>query len=266
MREREFAHLRPGSLARHLRVYALDRLGRAAYEQLTPAQLRATRTSDTAFVFGSGRSLLDITGDQWRRISDCNIVSLREFPRQSWVRADYHLTSEVDFLDEYARRLRENPLYAETVFVVQGGFRALSGNELIGRRLLRSGSRIVRFHRRGRGVNAPPSRSLGSGLVHGYSSIFDGVNLAYVLGFRRIVLAGVDLYNKEYFWLPEGVARDYEKIPLDAKDPFAGADAITAMMGDWHDFFAAAGVELLVMNPRSRLAERLPVFRGFDDR
>jgi hypothetical protein len=258
-------YARPSAVKMQAGLWLADRLGRRHYEALSEEELRATRTSDTAFVFGSGRSLLDITDDEWGRIAECNTISLREFPRQQWVRADYHLTSEVDFLEEYAQRLRDNPLYADTVFVVQGGFRAIRGNALIGRRLLRPGSRVFRFHRCGRGVTVPPSRSFSRGLVHGYNSIFDSVNFAYLLGFRRIVLAGVDLYNKEYFWLAAGEARTYEKTPLRAEDPWVAAGPITEMMGDWHDLFAAEGVELLVLNPRSRLAERLPVYRRPDD-
>jgi hypothetical protein len=253
-------YARPLAVKMQARLWFADRLGRRHYDSLSEEELRATRTSDTAFVFGSGRSLVDITDDEWQRIAECNTISLREFPRQQWVRVDYHLTSEVDFLEEYARRLRTNPLYADTVFVVQGGFRAIRGNELVGQRLLRPGSRIFRFHRSGPGINIPPSRGFSRGLVHGYSSIFDGVNFAYLLGFRRIVLAGVDLYNKEYFWLSAGETRTYEKTPLRAEDPFIGAEPITEMMGDWHDLLASEGVELLVLNPRSRLAERLPVY------
>lgn len=258
-------HARPRAVTLQTRLWARDRLARGEYHALDEKELRATRTSDTAFVFGSGRSLVDITEAEWRRIAGCNTISLRDFPRQQWVRADYHLTSEIDFLDEYAQRLRDNPLYAQTVFVVQGGFRAIRGNELIGRRLLSPGSRVFRFRRRGRGVNVPPSRRFSHGLVHGYSSIFDGVNLAYLLGFRRIVLAGVDLYNKEYFWLPPGAPRTYEKAPFRADDPFIAAEPIAEMMGDWHDLLAREGVELSVLNPRSRLAERVPVFDGFVD-
>ncbi len=255
------AHVRPAALATQGFWWLGDRLGRRRYRILSEDELLATRTSDTAFVFGSGRSLLDIREEEWSYIASCNTVSLREFPRQTWVRADYHLTSEVDFLGEYAQRLRENPLYSQTVFVVQGGFRALRGNELIARRLLNPGSRVYRFRRFARGVNVPPSQSFARGLAHGYSSIFDGVNLAYLVGYRRIVLAGVDLYNKEYFWLPAGVTRTYEKVPVEADDPFVAGELIAQMMGDWRDYFAARGVELLVMNPASRLAERIPVFR-----
>jgi hypothetical protein len=260
VRAGEFDFLRPRPLVRHLYAFGLDRLGRSSYQLLSTDELLATRTSDTAFVFGSGRSLHDITAEQWGRISSCNTISMREFPRQSWVRADYHVTGEVDFVDEYAQRLRDNPLYARTVLVVQGGFRAEAGNQLVGRRLLPRGARVYRYRRTSRGVSVPPSPSFDSGLVHGYNSSFDAVNLAYVLGFRSIVLAGVDLYNKEYFWLPAGEARTYEKTPLQASDPFAGARPIVAMMGDWHDVLASKGVALSVFNPRSLLTERLPVY------
>jgi hypothetical protein len=225
---------------------------------LSEDELRAVRRGETAFVFGSGRSLVEITPEEWTRIAEHDIISLREFPRQSWVRADYHLTGEVDDLDEYARRLRENPLYASTVFVVMGGLVAHMGNELVGRRLLPAGARVFRFRRRSRWRYAPPSRTPRT-LVHGANSIFDAVNLAYALGYRRIVVAGADYYNKEYFWLEAGQARDYEP-GVDATAPWPQADQVVDMMGRWREIMEADGVELLVYNPRSRLAERLPVF------
>jgi hypothetical protein len=254
-----YRHWRPTHVALVGTAWLRNVGGRRAYRVLSPAELRATRRSDTAFVFGSGRSLVDITADEWRRIAEHDTISLREFPRQSWVRADYHLTGEVDELDEYARRLRENPLYADTVFVVMGGFFAHMGNELIGRRLLPVGARVFRFRRRARWRYAPPSRTPRK-LVHGPNSIFDAVNLAYALGYRRIVVAGADYYNKEYFWLAPGEARPYEP-GVDAAAPWPQTEQVVDMMGNWGELLARDGVELLVYNPRSRLTERLPVFR-----
>lgn len=264
-REGYFAFLRPGPLARLARLWALDRRGRRAYRLLSVEELRATRRSDTAVVFGSGRSLVELSGADWERLASFATVSLREFPRQRWVRADYHLTSEVDFVDEYAARIRDNPLYAETVFVVQEGFKAERGNELVGRRLLPVGARLFRFRRR-HSRTGPPSASFRDGLVHGPSSIFDAVNFAYLLGARRIVLAGVDLYNKEYFWLETGERRPYEKEAAQADPGFVGAAEIVALMATWRDALASAGVELSVLNPRSLLAGTLPVFRLGEER
>ena len=259
LRAGDYDHLAPRHLARLARLYALDRKGRRHYRLLTEGELLATRTSDTAFVLGSGRSLVEITESEWVAIARFNTISLREFPRQHWVRADYHLTAEVDFMDEYACRLRENPLYARTVFVVAGGFWAEAGNELVGRRLLPEGARIFRFRRASRSANEAPSRTART-LVHGYNSIFDATNLAVALGFRRIVLAGADYYNKEYFWLAPGETRDYEKPGITASMRFSGTAQIVSMLGDWADVLAPEGIELSVLNPQSLLAERLPVF------
>src|SRR5262249_50281167 len=132
-------------------------------------------------------------------------------------------------------------------------------NELIGRGLLRAGARVFRFRRTSRGAYAPPSRTPRV-LVHGYNSIFDATNLAVALGHRRIVLAGADYYNKEYFWLPPGQTREDEKPGIDAETLFTGSEHIVSMLGDWHDLLAPEGIELCVWNPRSLLARRLPVF------
>jgi len=112
--------------------------------------------------------------------------------------------------------------------------------------------------RRSRWRYAAPSRT-SKRLVHGANSIFDAVNLAYTLGYRRIVVAGADYYNKEYFWLDPGEARPYEP-DVDATAPWPQADQVVEMMGRWSGIMKSEGVDLLVYNPRSRLAERLPVF------
>jgi hypothetical protein len=260
IREGHFDYiLKPRHVARLARLYALDRVGRHRYRMVSEQEIRAARTSETAFVFGSGRSLVEITAAEWEAIGRCDVISLREFPRQRWVRADFHITSEVDFLDEYAQRIRENPLYDQTIFVVQDGFRAERGNELIGNGLLREDARVFRFRRASHGNYAPPSRTPRR-LVHGHNSIFDGTNLAIALGYQRIVLAGADYYNKEYFWLPAGETRTYEREGVVAAAPWGATDLIVTMMGQWCRELTAEGIELSVWNPRSLLARELPVF------
>jgi hypothetical protein len=61
--------VRPSFFRRHAAAWVRDRRGRRAYKTLSENELRAARRSDTAFVFGSGRSLVDVTPEEWERRS-----------------------------------------------------------------------------------------------------------------------------------------------------------------------------------------------------
>lgn len=261
--------LRPSKLRAEGSAWVGDQLGRRRWPALTEEELLATRTSDTAFVFGSGRSLLDVSPDEWERIGECNTIGFSEFHRQWFVRADYHVVGEVADepgmdreagLREYARLLRENPLYARTVLLLQEGWAARDSNDLVARRLLRPGALVFRYRRASRGVYAPPTRSLREGLTHGWNSAIDATNLALLLGFRRIVLAGVDMYDRGYFWLGEGERRDNVPEDVSVEDPFPTTGVVVDLFRRWRELVEPDGVELAVYNPRSRLAEVLPVF------
>jgi hypothetical protein len=91
-------------------------------------------------------------------------------------------------------------------------------------------------------------------------SIQDVVNFALVLGWRRVVVAGVDLYNKEYFWLPPNVARPDEKPEFSAGSRWPQAEALIETMGLWHGVAARRGIDLLVHDSSSLLSARLPTF------
>ena len=264
MNLRQAAHeLRPllsdGALRRCGPPYVLDRLRRGAYRHLTEQELLATRRSDTAFVFGSGRSLLDIGPEDWARIGECATISFSEFVRQRFVRADYHVVGEVHDVPAYAALIRENPNYAGTVFLLQEGWHADDSNALVGHRLLPAGAGVYRYRRTSRGRYSPPSRSFADGLVHGWNTSIGVVNFALVLGFRTIVLTGIDLYDKNYFWLEEGELRPTVTTPVD--QPFPTADPVIELFGRWRELLEPEGVRLEVYNPRSLLARVLEVFR-----
>ena len=236
------------------------------YENLTESQLLATRTSDTAFVFGSSYSLNEVSDEMWAEIAEHNTVSFREFPRQDFVRADYHLTAEVDELEPYARRIRENKRYVDTVFIVQQGWHAWNGNDLIGRGLLNPGSRVYRFYRTGRGLYQDPSFRPSDGLVHGYNSSISATNFAIAMGWKTIVLAGIDLYHKRYFWLPPDTTRTYEKDGITHTSRFPNTDRIVDYFRRWREVLEPRGCLLMVQNPESLLAEVLPVYAFGDER
>jgi hypothetical protein len=240
----------------------------ASYQCLTEERLRATRKSDTVFIFGSGASLNDISPAEWTSIAAHDTMGFNWFVRQRFVRCDYHLVREMGsddldpaswrpVLEEYFDLARHNPHYADTVFLVQTGFRATNGNRAIGLGLLPAESAVFLWHSR-RGRREPTTR-LSDGLAHVHATLEDCVNFAFLMGWRAIVLTGIDLYDRRYFWLGPD-----EPIRGDVTTAGLHNTAKTEMidlLGDWRERFLRSGVELSVYNPRSLLARRLPVWQ-----
>jgi hypothetical protein len=263
----EFARLllRPGSMRRCVSTYLRALAGSRAYPTLSEDELRATRKSDTVFIFGSGRSILDIAPEEWRRIEAFDTISFSQFHRERLIRIDYHIVGETFDVDEYARSIRENPFYAETILAVQKGLEADASNDLLGRRLVPTTTRVFPYRRVSRGRYSPPSTSFEQGLVHGRNSSISTTNFALLLGWRRIVLCGVDLYDKHYFFLPEDGSRPWrEKLDIKPDDVFPNAEDTVSTFRQWRPIVEGRGVELLVYNPRSLLAGALDVFSWTD--
>lgn len=255
------AYWRIRALPEQLSEWCADRRNRHRYAALTEADLRRSRKSDTVFICGTGSSILSIATDEWSRMAEHDILSFRDFPRQTFVRADYHVTGEIDDADVYAAAINGNPRYEHTRFLVQEGLQAHMGNRLIGRLKLRPGVPVFRYRRRGRGQSIPFSRSFSDGVVHGHGSVVGMVNIAYLLGWKRIVLVGIDLYDHRYFYMPPDETREVEKSGLTSSDAFIMAAAIVDHIGAWAEAMRREGIRVVAYNPRSLLTERIPVFQ-----
>ncbi len=253
---------------RRLAAWTMFRHGVSKYRVLDETELRATRKSDTVFVFGSGSSLNDITTAEWRAIEAHDTIGFNWFVHEKFLRCDYHVIREIGPTDldpaaerrlrEYCDRIRTNPRYASTVLMVQSGFRATNGNLAIGLGLLPPERPI--FLWRSLRDRAEPSQSLADGLTHQYGTLEECVNFAGLMGWTTIVIAGVDLYDRRYFWLgpDEPVYGD-----TTTEGPHnLGASGLVDRLGAWRVYFAARGIEMFVHNPKSLLARTVPVWRG----
>jgi hypothetical protein len=238
---------------------------------LTAEELRETRRSETVFVFGSGASLNEIGRREWRSIEAHDTLGFNWFVHQQFVRCDYHLIrgipdddTKLDVwrsqLDEYFTLIRENPRFSETIFLVHGGFRAINGNRAIGYRHLPPGARVFRWE--SNRLAEMPATSFRDGLTHGHSTLQECVNFAFLLGWRRIVLAGVDLYDRRYFWLAADETRsvDRRRGATSSDQHARGASGMVDTLGRWGTWLHERGVELSVLNPRSLLAASLPIY------
>jgi glycosyltransferase involved in cell wall biosynthesis len=262
-------------------AWARDRLVRhRRYRVIGAAEVRKARRSERVFVFGSGASLNDLTDGEWSTIAEDDVFGFNAFYRQRWVRTDFHLLRGGVYGElrwrphgsEVQRLIAANPRYADTIFLLQDEYLGQFANVLVGRGLLPRGARIFRY----RTLPGPglPSRSLADGVRHSPGTLVDCVNLAALLGWREIVLVGVDLYDSRYFWLPTDRTLGYDPavgnvVPMDLNSirgnrpedrHNTATSGVVEQMAAWRDALDVEGVRLSVYNPRSLLAEVMPVF------
>lgn len=248
------------------------RSARHRYRILDEHELRARRRSDTVFVFGSGASLNEIAPEDWARIAEHDTFGFNWFVHQRFVRCDFHLVRGIPDADldrhvwepqvrEYGRLIAENPLFADTVFCIQEGLRAINGNRLLGFGLLPRSALV--FPWRTRIGRIQPGASFAEGLTHRFSTLAEVVNLAFLAGWERIVLTGVDLYDRRYFWLPDGESRtvDLRRGATAVDSHVQASSGVVDLLGVWAAEFARSGVSVEVHNPASLLARVLPVYR-----
>lgn len=237
-----------------------------AHTIIDEAAVRATRKSDTVFIFGSGYSLNDITPEGWREIAQHDTLGFNFFVHQDFIRCDYHLVREIARQDigdrwqrdnaEYFGLVNRSRHYANTIFLVQTGFRAINGNRAIGHRFMPLKNRV--FLWRTIIGQRLPSESFARGLTHGQGTLAECVNFAALLGWKQIVLVGIDLYDRRYFWLPKDQPREMnDSVEVVHSTAING---LVELMRDWRAFYQARGIALYVYNRRSLLAGVMPVW------
>jgi hypothetical protein len=258
-----------------------NRINRRRYRLLSPSQASALRRSDTVFVFGSGYSLNDISPDEWRHVGAHDVFGFNAFYHQRWVAANFHLLrgglyGELRwrrYAGEVIDAIQSNPFYRDTVFVMQEEFLAQFTNQLVGYRLLPPVRGLLRYAT-SRADGVLPSPQWRDGLRHIAGTLSDAVNCAFCLGWKHIVMVGVDLYDSRYFYLPPDQTPTVDRVnatvssaPVNAlggnrfdERHYTTRNGIVELMGEWRRYFEAEGVRLSVYNPRSLLASVVPVY------
>jgi hypothetical protein len=98
-----------------------------------------------------------------------------------------------------------------------------------------------------------PSRHIKN-LSYGGGTLFETVNIAYILGYKSIVLVGVDLYDRRYFFTDDDELREGEKERnATISDNHNTANPVISGMKKWNEFFNQHKISLEVYNPYSLL-------------
>jgi hypothetical protein len=94
------------------------------------------------------------------------------------------------------------------------------------------------------------------------------------MGWKEIVLVGVDLYDSRYFFLDpdKTLAVDVERattVPAERNSMHGqrydsehntARSGVVRLMAEWREALEPVGVQLTVYNPRSLLADVLPLY------
>ena len=179
------------------------------------------RKSDTVFILGSGASVKDISSSQWNKISEHDTIAFNWFVYQNFLPIDYYIIKgiadrDIDRnifmpqLNEFSRLIFKNKeLYKNTLFLLQDGLSASNTNRLLYNRMLPQSSHITRYI--SDVDNSLLSTSLPILSAKG-SVLFSAINFALLLEYKNIVLVGVDLYNRDYFWLKDNEVRTIDLL------------------------------------------------------
>lgn len=260
-----------------------EKVYRKAYKIYDESKLRATRKSDKVFIFGSGYSINDISDREWNHFEQHDTLGFSGFVYQKKIHIDYHLIRGwVETMDgaltwrnhtiDYAEALNNNEYFRDAILIMQGEYLAQFCNSLIGYRYLRTGWKIWRY------ITARgeifPTKALKSGLNHLNGTLCDVVNFAYCMGWKEIVLVGVDLYDSRYFWLNADETLDVcnetgTLIPskrnkigcLYDQSHNTAVNGIVETMGKWVQMFLEEEIHMSVYNPISLLADIMPVYK-----
>ena len=247
------------------------------------ADLRALKTSDRIFVFGAGPSINKISDLEWEHIKNFDSLGFNSlfflekldftfFLLKEWGGHDPLFPRWYNVLKKLTEDISKNSFLKNTTFLLQKGISATLSNRLLGAGLWPSTlpyaeywvDRLSRF----------PKVGFQGGLTHRHGTLCSVISLAVQLGYKEIVLTGVDLTGRGYFWSPPEMSVNWNAktghLQYQLLDDFGkksneihntAINGVVDTVGKWREFLAANyGVNLYVYNAESLMTRVLPIY------
>jgi len=235
------------------------------------------------FIFGSGASLNELSNSDWEKIrSSGSTMSFNEFYYSNFINLDYYIFREVEsksFLQlPVVLRRRLNSIFnfkkmQEIFSIISNNPRMENTKQLFlcDRKSGISLLYLMKYYKHinllglfsnpyDRTINWPISQT-SKNISHGAATLLDAVNIAYLLGYDEIVLAGVDLYDRAYFFLKPDETREFDKKKgFSAADSHNTAKHIINTLELWKNKLSEEGVKIKILNKESLLNVLFPIY------
>ncbi|MFT4304531.1 MAG: hypothetical protein ACMXX8_00420 [Candidatus Woesearchaeota archaeon] len=228
------------------------------------------KKSDTIFIFGSGYSINDISKNEFKKICEHNTLSFNWFHNKEIIPIDYYIVREIvdDFnlnskysisrINKYFSNLKKNNLINSFLFVNinTDTFPYIIKNKFLKKR------KFKLYENQFRPPYLTPKIKNNNKIFHGGATLNDAIHLAYQLNFKNIILVGVDLYDRRYFWLNENEIRKDTDLIRGAKysDIHNTTNIIIKTIKEIKKQLKKEKVNLYVYNEKSLLNKILPVY------
>jgi hypothetical protein len=232
---------------------------------------------------GSGYSINNITAREWQHfVAAGDILSFNEFYKGKFLPINYHICGEIsqvpnfgmiltnrkykNRIESYYREIFANPFFRGTTFFLRfwidnakepipvalwalNFLKAFNNKRVCLYRIIRPKESLL-----------GPSNSIEF-ISHNYATLFDAINISYILGYKNIILVGVDLYDRRYFWLGKDETHDADlKRNASYSDIHATADNVIKGINEWNTVLLKRGIKLYIYNPHSLLNAILPIY------
>ena len=232
------------------------------------------RKKTSVMICGSGWSLNNISEKQWSEFENSyDIFSFNAFKISNYCNITFHLVREFESyflykrvsrlsscfnfkeIKKYDHEIKSNPYMDKAELIVLHDRK--SGQAILWRWMASLKHKTLSFYSNhsDRLLNWPPSNSMQN-IPHSCSTLNDCINICYLMGYEEILLAGVDLNDRRYFYLEKDESRDFDmKNTKNFNDRHATADTMIAQIRLWRNFLEPKGIRLLCQNSNSLLSE-----------
>ncbi len=267
----------------HLRVWIKGHFSKKSYDVVNYGDVVASKKSDKVFIFGSGYSLNSISEEEWKHIDQFDTIGFSGSIYLDKIRQKYLLfrswTETVEGMTDWENDTREvldviknNKSLDDTIFFLPRNLSSLFINRIIAEKLWDKKNKIYFYYTDKLGKL--PHADVRSGLVHAKGGLCSAISMAVGLGYKEIVLAGVDLYDNRYFWLPYEQTLTWSETEKKLVPGDVTARGLTVnsthntvnsgiidLVQEWDRYCREnLGISMYVYNPKSLLAKVLPVY------